>query len=483
VRLSTAVFARVPALPFFGIVAIALASTFLRTEETDWRLVGLAAIVSCIVTASALATPWTRLPDWALLSLPIWCDVVIALLRHAQGGATSGYGPLTILPVVWVGVRLTRRSVLAITACTFALFAVPIAVVGAPEYPGTGLRGAVLYLIVSLLVGFAANRVIADQRHHAELARKRAADLQRLAVTQNVIAGTHLEVDGVMAVVVDEAQALTGADAAVVELPEGDDLVYRAVAGAAEPHLRLRVRADSTLSSECLRTGTTLISDDTETDPRVDGDACRRVGARSMVVVPLGHDGRTLGVLKVYSGAPHAFSSDTVNLLTSLASLIGSALARAELVSRLREQAATDELTGLPNRRAWYEHLELAFARARRTTQALSVIGLDVDGLKEVNDQEGHAAGDRLLVEVASRWSSVLRETDLVARVGGDEFAVLLEDAGETEAADVLRRLQDAVGERHSASGGAATWDGVEQADDLMRRADERMYAQKLSRR
>jgi diguanylate cyclase (GGDEF)-like protein len=169
--------------------------------------------------------------------------------------------------------------------------------------------------------------------------------------------------------------------------------------------------------------------------------------------------------------------------LTSLASLIGSALARAELVGRLREQAATDELTGLPNRRAWYEHLDLAFARARRTKQALSVIGLDVDGLKEVNDQEGHAAGDRLLIEVASRWSSVLRETDLVARVGGDEFAVLLEDAGESEAADVLERLRGAIDERHSASGGAATWNGVEQADDLMRRADERMYAQKLSRR
>jgi diguanylate cyclase (GGDEF)-like protein len=143
-----------------------------------------------------------------------------------------------------------------------------------------------------------------------------------------------------------------------------------------------------------------------------------------------------------------------------LANLIGAALARAELLSRLREQAATDVLTGLPNRRAWYEHLDLALARARRSGRPLSVVALDLDGLKALNDREGHASGDRLLVEVASRWPTVLRETDLVARTGGDEFVVLLEDTGEPEAFEVLERLQRVLDGRCGVSGGAATWDG-----------------------
>ena len=128
-----------------------------------------------------------------------------------------------------------------------------------------------------------------------------------------------------MQTVVEEAIRLTGADAAVVELPEDDELVYRATAGTAAPYLGLRLDQASALSGAAMRTNMTLVCNDSESDPRVDRSACRAVGARSMVVVPLAHDGRANGVLKVYSATATAFADRHAQLLTLLANLIGSA--------------------------------------------------------------------------------------------------------------------------------------------------------------
>jgi diguanylate cyclase (GGDEF)-like protein len=439
-----------PAVPLVAFAAIAFASTGLSTTGTDWQLVLLAEGFTAVVTAAALLIPWRRLPALAVLILPVSCDLVIALLRHAQGGSTSGYAPLAMLPVVWVGLTLSRVATAAIIACTAATLAVPIVTFGRPMYPETAWRGVVLWVIVSAVVGIAANLVVASQRRHAVLARGRARRLRRLVETQNTIAHAELDLNEVIAVVEREARDLTGAAGVVVE-----------VAGGIDP----------TLSAESIRRRTTLISDDSETDPRVDRDACRRAGIRSLVVVPLFLDGRPTGVLKIHSPAPNAFSAEAAQVLTALANLVGGALARAEWLARLHERSVTDELTGLRNRRGWYDELGLALERARCSGQPVSVIALEVDGLREVNDKGGHAAGDRLLVEVASRWPSVLRPADILARIGGDEFAAVLEGADEALAAGIAMRLSDAVPGGGTTSTGISTWDGEQQPAELMRRA------------
>jgi diguanylate cyclase (GGDEF)-like protein len=104
---------------------------------------------------------------------------------------------------------------------------------------------------------------------------------------------------------------------------------------------------------------------------------------------------------------------------------------------------------------------------------------MDVDGLKQVNDRDGHAAGDRYLQDVSAAWAGTIRETDSLGRIGGDEFALLLEGADGAAAADTLARLRrvDAPGRR--ASAGIATWQRPEEADDLVARADAAMYADK----
>jgi len=470
-------------LPAAAILVLALAASSLTPDGTSWALFGAAAGSSAVLLGLARFVPWQRLVASAALVLPVGCDAVIGLLRQAQGGSTSGYAPLAVLPVVWVGLTLRRRDVAAITACTAALFSVPIVLIGPPLYPSGSWRGVVLWTVVAAVVGTGANRVIAAYRRQADLAAARAGELDALVATQTAIATSRFDLDAVLATVVDEAQQLTGADAAVVELPDGDDLVYRAVCGTASSHLDLRVARQGSLSGLSLDPRSVILCGDSETDPRVDREACRLVGARSMVVVPLLHDGEAAGVLKVSSHEPDAFEERHAQLLAALGALIAAALVRADLIHRLADQAVTDELTGLVNRRGWYSRLGEALTRAARFEQPVSVVLLDLDGFKAVNDRRGHAAGDRLLRTVSAAWSGVLRANDVLGRVGGDEFAVLLEGADSEAAEEVVARLEAALPAGQQASAGIATWNGSEDASVLLSRADTRMYGRKRTRR
>jgi diguanylate cyclase (GGDEF)-like protein len=468
-----------PWLVTLGVLSLAFAVSGLSTTGTNFRLVGLdAAFALGLVGLGWVLGRIQARPEWLLL-LPVGCDVVIAGLRQAQGGSTSGYSPLAILPVVWVGLLYGRRFVALITVVTGAMFALPIALIGAPLYPDSGWRSAVLWVAVALVVGTAVRNVMASQRRQTALANRRASELDRLVETQTTIATARFDVQAVLDTIVEEARALTQAAGAVVELPEGDEMVYTAGAGAATVHVGVRIARAGSMAGLALTTRETLRCRDSELDPRVDRKATTAVGARSMIVVPLVHDSRAEGVLKVYSAAVDAFDDGHVRTLELLASMIAAALARAALMGRLAEQAGTDELTGLMNRREWDSRLEQAIARSRRSGLPVSVVVLDVDGLKQVNDRDGHAAGDEYLKAVSGAWAHALRETDALGRVGGDEFAVLLEGVEELSARDTLRRLDRSLAPGHNASAGVATWRAGEDAAALVARADAAMYEAK----
>lgn len=467
-----------------GVALLAFSTARLWPGGTDLPMLEAAGGVAVALLAVAAWQTRREPPLWLALVVPVGCDLFVGLLRQAQGGSTSGYSPLVLVPVVWTGLVLGRRAVLVITACTVLLFTLPIVLVGPPLYPSNGWRGVVLWSLISLFVGLGADRVMRAEEEQTEVARARARELDRLAETQNAIATSEFDLDAVLATVVQEARRLTGADAAVVEIPDGDDLVYRAASGTAEQFLGLRLPAEGAISGLALRSGETLVCEDSETDERVDLDACRRVGARSLVVVPLQHDAHAAGVLEVYSASRDAFRPENVRVLTLLGDMIGSALARAELLEKLNHLALTDELTGLPNRRSWYDHLEHALARARRSTAPLSLLVLDLNGFKQVNDLQGHAAGDRLLRTVGACWSSTLRDSDILGRVGGDEFAVILEQTDAQTAVRVAARLEGSLTTGDvTVSTGIATWDGREDAESLLSRADAAMYGRKNGRR
>jgi diguanylate cyclase len=153
------------------------------------------------------------------------------------------------------------------------------------------------------------------------------------------------------------------------------------------------------------------------------------------------------------------------------------------LRTRLELLARYDELTGVVNRRVLFEELDRALAMAARQRRPVSVIILDFDHFKELNDSKGHKAGDALLSSSATAWVGVVRATDTVARYGGDEFVVVLPDCGPELALSTADRLRAAVPPEVGCSAGLATWDLEETPGHLVDRADQALYQAKQAGR
>lgn len=205
----------------------------------------------------------------------------------------------------------------------------------------------------------------------------------------------------------------------------------------------------------------------------------------SILFQPIMRDGNPIGVLSIHWDHPvpaGAFEEigQVVELLASEASI---AIERTELLARLERAARTDDLTGLPNRRAWDEYLARELARAKRLASPLCIAILDLDHFKDYNDRHGHQAGDRFLKEAAAAWQRRIRETDLIARYGGEEFAIALLDCELPEATEMLDLLRDETPEGESSSIGVAAWDGSETEAELVARADTALYEAKRSGR
>lgn len=312
---------------------------------------------------------------------------------------------------------------------------------------------------------------------------------------QTEIAKMGLNLGGVMELVSQRTQLLTGATGAVVELAEGDEMVYRAAAGITESQLGLRLKRSSSLSGRCVAEREILRCDDSENDDRVDREACRKVGLRSMLVVPLNHLDDTVGVLKVVSPDVGAFSEADVQTLGLMAELIAAAMfhaARHE-TNELYYRATHDALTGLANRALFYDRLRQNLAQAQRHSERVGILNLDMDGLKPINDQYGHRAGDSALKEVASRIRGESRRSDTIARLGGDEFGVILSRVADRAGAEQqASRLASKITmpfqfEQQpltlSASVGVAIFpdDGTD-VEVLLEKADQSMYQVKRAR-
>ncbi len=181
-------------------------------------------------------------------------------------------------------------------------------------------------------------------------------------------------------------------------------------------------------------------------------------------------------------------SPSIANPITAWMATFGSAAVLSAvtigLVNMLRSTSREDVLTGLANRRAWDDRLDGELERAKRNKTTLSFALLDVDDFKAVNDRDGHQAGDRLLCQFADGWRGVIRRGgDFLARLGGDEFGVIASNTNELGIQRLAERLQEITPGGVSCSVGVATWDGVESAAELFRRADEAMYRAKRGRR
>jgi diguanylate cyclase len=312
---------------------------------------------------------------------------------------------------------------------------------------------------------------------------------------QTEIAKAGLDLGEVMALICQHSRILTEADGAVIELVEGDDMVYRAASGIAESQLGLRLRRDGSLSGACVKEREILTCVDSDLDERVDREACRKVGLRSMIVVPLNHLEDTVGVLKVISKSVHAFNDEDIQILGLMSELIAASMYNASHIetNELYHRATHDSHTGLANRALFYDRLRQSLAYASRHSHQLGILNLDMDGLKPINDQYGHRAGDAAIKELAARIKNISRDSDTVARVGGDEFAIILSRIESRDGAEQQsKRLSESISRPFifedkslplAASIGLAVFpqDG-EQIDTLLEIADVNMYQTKRAR-
>jgi diguanylate cyclase (GGDEF)-like protein len=306
---------------------------------------------------------------------------------------------------------------------------------------------------------------------------------------QTEVAQQSLDLSAIMDLVTERMQQMTRADGASVELIEKTELVYSAASGIAEKFLGLRLDIENSLSGKCMQAGAPLISNDMEKDDRVNKEACRKIGLSSMIVVPLICRSQTVGVIKVLSRQVGHFTEEDSRVLELMTGLIAaemySAIHNGE--SELFYQATHDSLTGIANRSLFYDRLRQKLARAMRRNERFGIITLDMDGLKGINDNYGHRAGDAALQEVALRIKFSLRESDTVSRLGGDEFGILADTtAGREDIHALIHRVNQEITQPFTFEGeviplrasiGYALFseDGIE-LEVLIEKADRAMY-------
>lgn len=194
------------------------------------------------------------------------------------------------------------------------------------------------------------------------------------------------------------------------------------------------------------------------------------------VFAPSGH---VLGSLCAIDSSPHEWQLNELEALADVALLVGNELNRRDLVRRLAIDARTDVLTGMDNRRAWEEELPRALRRAERLGHPLSVALVDIDHFKHYNDAHGHPAGDAALREIGVRWRAQVRDIDLLARIGGEEFGLLLPGCDAHAALAAVDRLRADLPAGLTASAGVVAYAIPLTAQQFVAEADRALYRAK----
>ena len=321
--------------------------------------------------------------------------------------------------------------------------------------------------------------------------RSRAAEQAALRQVATAVAEDRSP-DAVFAQVADGVAELLGAECGLVaRFDESEALV---VGSHGEHGTRLGWRFPLSSAAALGRVsrggGVVHVEYDTLTGDDV-ADSARALGYVRGIAAPVRVGGRIWGAVLVATTRHDGLAGAGLDArLSSFGELVGLSVANADVRAQMAEAAATDPLTGLSNYRVFQEQLAAESARATRHGRPLSLLVLDLDHFKVVNDDRGHPTGDRVLIEVAARLSSMARKEDLIARIGGEEFAVLMPDTDELEAFQVAERMRQAIGRapfgdagRLTISGGICSLERALSGNGLARLADGALYWAKANGR
>jgi diguanylate cyclase (GGDEF)-like protein len=431
------------------------------------------------VGSAAMFLIFRRLPLWAMHIAMLAGTLIITRAVYYSGEGVSYYGIWYLWVALFTFSYFRRVEAALHVALAGACYAVVLAVRHEPVAQARLLTTITSLLIAGVFIDSLVRRVRRQRQQAADSASNLTAVVQAM---QRIFQETSAE--GMRADLCGTAASVAGADVAVLWEPQpgGRALAPTAIAGE-------RVMADE------VSLGDSPAGASRAYEEGCPGFACieerhglelqaeERASISCALWQPVLQKERTIAVLALYwkerVGSPDENVRATIALLAAQAA---AAIERIALLARLESIAHTDELTGLLNRRAWREAVPREMARAEREGWPLCVAMLDVDGLKELNDRDGHHAGDQLLKQNAAAWSSALRPVDILARYGGDEFAVMLTGCRLEDAERLIERFVEATPADRSFSVGIAEWDGSKSIHALMAEADARLYAAKAKR-
>ena len=461
--------------PFAALAMVAFASVPLPIlhPQSDPR-VTLALALTIGIGAVCLLTASHGLPETVQALPALSYFAVVALMRDADGGAASSFGPLVLLPVVWLALYGTRRELIASIFLVATVFAAPMLILGDPSYPIDEWRRTLIWTVAAAVVGGTVQRLVVDIRERAATQAAVARIVRQLPTSHDA-----------RQKVCDAVCELSGAPKALLLEPDDrGNLVSTAMSGMNYGKLTLRIGREPSGAVIAMAAQEAFFFPDVRDNPAVASDFVRAIHACSAYFQPVMQGTEAVGVIGVFWTDYQARLSDRVAAAVALMGYEAAvAIERADLLERLEEQAQTDSLTGLPNLRRWNNELPREISRSKRAGKPLSIALVDLDFFKEYNDTYGHPAGNRMLKEAAAAWRAELRDVDLLARTGGDEFAVILHECEIGRASEVIQRMEAATPQGQTCSIGIASWDAEEDLEALTVRADAALYEAKRNGR
>lgn len=312
-------------------------------------------------------------------------------------------------------------------------------------------------------------------------ARDRAALLLAIASAVN----SSLSLEEVLNVALTHAGRILGAVAGAMYLVRsGKTELYREASYNLSNRARGSVRKldDEPIKSTLAAMQPMVVNLDERTSPGLEAGG----HPQHALVVPIQRSGQLMGAMELYLTASRELTEDQADLLNGVASQAAIAIRHAQLFQAQEENALTDELTKLPNRRALAQRFLQEMQRARRHHEGIAFLMIDLDHFKGVNDTYGHLTGDAVLVELAKILVTGARESDVCARYGGEEFAMLLQETDANGARTVAERVRARVaaanfpgGLKLTISVGIAATDDPALFTQLIDRADQALYAAK----
>ena len=306
-----------------------------------------------------------------------------------------------------------------------------------------------------------------------------------------------LNLDELLDNILNKLLQLMNMDVGAVYLADNktDYLILKAYLGLSAEAVQdmKRVKIGKGLAGQAARMLRPVISDHGSAALAPTCDLLTMEELQSLIYLPISSKERLLGVLSIGNRMHHPFSDTELQLLSAIANQIGTAIDNTQLYQQALELAFTDSLTSLYNRRYLMEQIEREFARAKRSNTPLSLIMIDLDGLKTINDRFGHHKGDTLLAHLGKVIKFCIRTSDVAARWGGDEFMILAPETDSEDVRKIAERIKTGVAVHQpdideegvivSVSLGTASFpaQGLE-VTELLQSVDQAMYSDKRGR-